>query len=120
MSKGLLIRYEWCSNCKACEAACRQEHDFPSNMYGIKVEEIVLNKGQTYNNIPVPTDLCDLCMERVEEGKRPSCAHHCMAKVIEFGEIEELLTRAEALDKCVIWKPKQKPAVNPLTGGQLY
>ena len=121
MSKGLLIRYDWCTGCKRCEAACRQEHGFPANIYGIKVDEVFLNHGQTFNNIPVPTDLCDMCMERCEEGKRPSCAQHCMARVIEYGELDELARRAEEYDgKAVIWRPKAKPAINPLEGKPLF
>ena len=59
--------------------------------------------------------------ERAEEGKRPSCAHHCMARVIEYGELDELSRRAEEMDgKAVIWRPKAKPAVNPQDGGPLY
>ncbi|MBP3736580.1 MAG: oxidoreductase [Lachnospiraceae bacterium] len=119
MSKGLLIRYDWCTGCKSCEAACRQEHNFPANVYGIKVDEVFLNHGQTFNNIAVPTDLCDMCAERAESGKIPTCAKHCMARVIEYGEIEELARRAEEIDgKVVIWRPKAKPAINPLDGGK--
>jgi len=121
MSKGLLIRYDWCTGCKSCEAACRQEHSFPANVYGIKVEEIFLNKGQTFNNVPIPTDLCDMCMERCEDGKRPTCAQHCMARVIEYGELDELARRAEEYDgKAVIWRPKAKPAINPQDGKPLF
>jgi len=121
MSKGLLIRYDWCTGCKSCEAACRQEHEFPANIYGIKVNEVYLNKGQTFNNIAIPTDLCDMCAERAEEGKVPACAKHCMARVIEYGEMDELARRAEELGgKAVIWSPKAKPAINPQNGEPLF
>ncbi len=51
-------------------------------------------------HIPVPTDLCDLCEERVSAEREPTCVHHCLAGVMKFGPIHELVLD---LDK----KPKQ-------------
>ncbi len=36
-----------------------------------------------WNKIPTPTTLCDLCAERVQKGKLPSCVHHCLAAGLE-------------------------------------
>ena len=64
---GLLIDYEWCTGCHTCEIACQQEHGFaPRNV------------------------LCDLCADRVEKGKLPTCVKHCQAGCMQYGSVEEL------------------------------
>lgn len=35
----LFVDYEWCSGCKSCELACRNEHDIPRGQWGIRVLE---------------------------------------------------------------------------------
>ena len=38
-----------------------------------------------WDYVPVPSDLCDLCEERVSQGKKPACVHHCLAQCMEAG-----------------------------------
>ena len=40
--------------------------------------------------VPIPTDLCDGCKDRVAQGRLPMCVHHCQAGVMYYGTIEEL------------------------------
>lgn len=107
---GLLIDYEFCTGCHACEVACKQEHDLPVGKWGIKVlhigpMEITPEKYQIAF-IPVPTDLCNLCEKRTNQGKLPSCVHHCQANVMKFGKIEELTQELKNKPKMVIWAPR--------------
>ena len=97
---GLLIDYEWCTGCHTCEIACQQEHGFaPRNVLekgkvGISPYEIGphdLGNGRVqYEFLPVPTALCDLCADRVEKGKLPTCVKHCQAGCMQYGSVEEL------------------------------
>lgn len=92
--KGLFIDYEYCTGCHACEMACQMEHGLPVGRYGIKVAEIgpwqIEGDKWQYDFVPIPTDECDLCAERVAAGKKPTCVHHCQAAVMKYGDIEEL------------------------------
>ncbi len=106
---GIWIDYEYCTGCKACEIACQQEHGFAVDELGIQVVEQLINDGQTYNFQPIPTDLCDLCAERVERAGKPTCVHHCMAKVMEFGPVEELVQLMVKKPRSVIWAPQARP-----------
>ena len=64
---GLLIDYEYCTNCHSCEVACEEAHDFPPHARGIRVfEDGPWQYGEgddekwNWNYIPVPSDRCDL------------------------------------------------------------
>lgn len=115
VSYALLIDYEFCSGCETCVIACKEEHNFPVGKWGIRV----LNDGPwqkddsddqgnsfNWNKIPVPTDLCDLCEERVFAGKKPTCVHHCQADVMRFGTLEEMVKEMARKPKQVLWAVK--------------
>lgn len=101
---GLLIDYEFCSGCHSCEMACKVAKDLNEEQFGIKLEQIgpwaKPDGGYMYRYYPVPTDVCDLCADRVAAGKLPSCVHHCQASVMRYGTLDEL---AEELKR----KPNQ-------------
>ena len=104
---GLLIEYNYCTGCHACEVACQQEHDFPAGKNGIKVTEYVY---ETYTKmsidyLPFLTDLCDLCIQRNREGEEPVCVKHCQAACIQFGYIGELVKEMEKRPKMVLYTP---------------
>ena len=91
---GLLIDYEFCTGCHSCEVACKVEHEMPEGQWGIQVKKIgpqQMPDGRwDFHYLPAPTALCDLCEARVEEGRWPTCVHHCQAQVIEYGPVAEL------------------------------
>lgn len=91
---GLLVDYEFCTGCHSCEMACKVEHKLETGLWGIQVKEIgpqeIAPRIWDYHFIPIPTALCDLCAERVEEGRWPTCVHHCQAQVLYFGKVSEL------------------------------
>ena len=99
MSKeyGLLIDYAYCTGCHSCEMACRSEHDWDTTKHGMRIfqdgpRELEPDVWE-YNYMPMPTSLCDLCAERVEMGKLPTCVHHCQAACMYYGTIDELAAK---------------------------
>ena len=111
MSKiGLMIDYEYCTGCQSCELACKNEHGFPMDKWGIKMVEFgpyEMEQGRMeWNYLLFPTSYCDLCEDRVNAGGIPSCALHCLANVIEWGPVEELSKKLEEKgSKAVIFLP---------------
>lgn len=107
---GLLIDYEYCTNCHSCEVACEEAHDFPPNARGIRVFEDgpweYDNGKWNWNYIPTPSDRCDLCIKRLKNHKEPACVHHCLAEVMKFGRIEDLARDFAAKPKQVLWMPR--------------
>lgn len=95
----LLVDYEYCSGCHTCEVACQKEHGFRPEELGIVLHQLGpvehTPKVWQFDNIPIPTDLCDHCAVRVTKGKLPSCVHNCQAKCMSFGTIDEM---AEAMN----------------------
>lgn len=92
---GLLIDYEFCTGCHACEVACKVEKNLGEGEFGIKLAEIgpwKLDgaKKWEWDFFPMPTQRCDLCQERIDAGKVPACVHHCQSLAMEFGPVEEL------------------------------
>lgn len=109
---GLLIDYDMCTGCHSCEVACKEEHGFGQGKWGIRVfddgpwqkfDGDDQGKNFNWNKIPVPTDLCDGCAARVAEGRKPTCMHHCLADVIEFGPLSELAEKLVRKPKQVLW-----------------
>lgn len=92
----LLIDYKYCTNCHACEVSCQNYHHIPIGEWGIKVNEMgpirmsQLDGKWLWDYVPVPSDLCDLCADRVAEGKDPACVHHCLGACMELVPLEKL------------------------------
>lgn len=111
--KALLIDYEWCSNCHTCEVECQMEHKLPAGAAnGIKVFEVGPwqidgDKWQLWY-MPVPTDQCDLCADRVGKGKLPACVHNCYTGCMKYGTVEELAPELERKDRQVLFVPLQE------------
>jgi formate dehydrogenase iron-sulfur subunit len=81
---GALVRNEFgdvyvqpdiCNGCGYCQIACP---------FG--VIEVNEHDGRAWK--------CTLCYDRQKEGLTPACAKHCPTQSIQFGEIDELRTRA--------------------------
>lgn len=112
---GLLIDYEFCSGCETCVIACKEEHVFPVGKWGIRVMEDGPwqkvdgdDSGDCFNwnYLPFPTDLCDLCADRLAAGRKPTCVHHCQADVMRFGTVDELTAELVTKPKQVLFVPR--------------
>ena len=109
--KALFIDYTWCTGCHSCEMACKVEHNFGEGVYGVKLFEDgprkLPNGKFEYNYLPVFTSLCDLCAERVEMGKLPTCVHHCQAACMKYGKVEDLAKMAAETPRSWVYVPEQ-------------
>lgn len=109
---GLLIDYEYCCGCHTCEIACQKEHGYPVEVWGIKVNQIGpwryedMDDTIVYEYLPFPTDLCDLCGERVSEGELPTCVKHCQMACMKYGPVDELAKDLENKSKQVLYVPR--------------
>jgi Fe-S-cluster-containing dehydrogenase component len=106
---GLLIDYEFCTGCYACQIACAQEYQWPAGMGGIRVTEIVqtLPGDKSYLTfLPFPTESCVLCAGRTRKGLQPACVQHCLAACMKYGRIDELAQEMKKKPRMVLWAPK--------------
>ena len=105
---GLLIDYDYCTGCYACEVACKQEHEYPAGTVGIKVNEMEAIMGDTVkvDFIPVLTRFCDLCADRTKGGDVPACVKHCQAACMKYGPVTELVKAMEDNPRTLIYAPK--------------
>lgn len=88
----MAINYEYCTGCHACELSCRNEKELPLSEWGIKVGSYGPEKLEgewSWDYIPVLSQLCNMCEERIAEGKLPACQLHCLASCIEVIPVED-------------------------------
>ena len=103
----MLIDYEYCTGCKSCEISCNQEYKRPAGQLGgVEVKETIhtLSSGRMWiTNMPNFTKACIFCAGRVKQGLEPACVKHCMANVLTFGKIEDLIEKIPDKRKSVLW-----------------
>ena len=80
-------------NAFSAAVAEHEEKGLSLDEWGIKVNEVGPAKFSDgkweWDYIPAPSRLCNLCEERIEEGKIPLCELHCLAAVIKVVPAEE-------------------------------
>jgi Fe-S-cluster-containing dehydrogenase component len=105
---GLLINYDYCTGCHACEVACKQEHGYPAGISGIIVKDFTHNTadGVQVDFFPFPTELCDLCAARTRGGEKPACVKHCMTACMFHGDIGELAKQMQDLPRSALFLPR--------------
>lgn len=105
---GLLIQYEYCTGCHACEVACKQEHNFSDGMVGIRVDELVtVGPDKVHVDfVPITTRFCDLCAERTGKGEDPACVKHCQARCMMYGTVADLAQAMENQPRSLINAPR--------------
>ena len=103
----MLIDYEYCTGCRSCEVACKQEYGRPAGQVGgVEVTEYthILPNGKIFiTNIPHFTRACVFCAGRVKKGLEPACVKHCMARILNFGRLEDLREQIPVKRKSMIW-----------------
>lgn len=110
---GLLIDYKFCDNCGSCVVACQEYLDLDADQKGITVfekgpwkKEGPIDDCWDWDYIPVPTDKCTMCADRLDAGKKPMCVKHCLTFCMDYGPIDELAKKAADLgEKVMIVKP---------------
>jgi Fe-S-cluster-containing dehydrogenase component len=106
---GLLVEYDYCTGCHACEVACKQEHNYSGGMCGIRVDELV-TAGTDKDDInvsfvPITTRFCDLCADRTGRGEVPACVKHCQATCLHYGEVSNLARVMNEKPQTLIFAP---------------
>lgn len=93
MAKGLLVDYKWCTGCHSCELAGQVKNELAPDQFCIKLNEVgpwqYGPKKWQLSYFPVLTEQCNLCADRLAEGKLPSCVQHCQANCIQIVDAEE-------------------------------
>ena len=108
-TNALLIDYEFCTGCHACEVACKKHLGLPQGQFGIKLLQDgpreLPGGGWEYNYLPMPTSLGDMCAPRIAEGKDAACVHHCPAHAMRFGTVEEIAAAAAEKGRRAMFVP---------------
>lgn len=107
--KGILVDMNYCTGCHACEVACKQENQFQTGTWGIKITEMIMEKPGSdqihFDYIPYFSINCNLCASRIasREDTKPSCCKHCGTGSLHYGELEELEKRMEGMPRSILY-----------------
>lgn len=108
---GLLFDARYCVGCMACTVACKQEHSYDAETWGIQVSELIYTKPDGKVQVefaPYPTDLCTMCAARLAgaEDDRPACVRCCMTQCITYGTLGELALQMEDQPRAILYAGK--------------
>lgn len=102
----MLIDYQFCTNCHSCEISCVKEKGLKDGEWGIKVNEVgpaLFSDGKwEWDYVPVPSRLCDCCVDRIERGEKPLCELHCLTAIINVVRVEDVSSKLAGMDKSKI------------------
>lgn len=96
----MVIDYKYCSGCYSCEVSCHNEKELADEEYGIKVVEqrpVKLDGKWQWNFLPIPSHLCDKCVDRFDRGETAPCELHCLSKCLEIIPLEKVNARLAEL-----------------------
>lgn len=108
--KGILVNYDYCTNCHSCEVACKKYLNLPKGQFGIKIGEVgpwqyesgeLLDKWEWYY-VPSLTKACNLCEDRVAKNKMPMCVQHCQAWCMYYGEVDEMVKKMDGKTRWIL------------------
>lgn len=92
--RGLVVNLERCTGCFACEVACKQEHNLPEGERWIRVETLgpyEVNGELAMDFVPLATDGCDFCKNRVAAGGELFCVEICPTQALGLYDEEQIL-----------------------------
>lgn len=108
---GILVDYTFCTGCHSCEVACKKHLNLEKGQFGIQLTEIgpwkVNEDKWEWTYMPVITQLCDLCADRVAVGKIPACVQTCQAWCMYHGTVDELKEKMNGKTRMVLITPQQ-------------
>jgi len=107
----MLVDLQRCSGCWTCAAACKVGNGLADKEWWLTVKTLGNGEGIDRPSgiwpdlrmswMPIYTDKCLFCAERLAEDKEPYCSYSCPAKAITFGDIDdensEVSTKMEEL-----------------------
>lgn len=111
-TKAMIVDYEYCLGCSDCELACMAERDVGPEKMGIKVVRLgpwrADDGAWQYDFMPIPTDWCNLCLDRTQKGGQAACVRHCSYNVISCGEVDDLIASVKMKPKMTLFTIRSK------------
>ena len=122
MDNGIVIvEKEKCMGCKYCVMACpygarysveEWESYFPEGLPLSPYEEFTKAQFEEKSGVGVATK-CDFCLDRISEGKKPSCVEACPANARIFGDLDDPDSEVS-----VLIKKERGQVLNPELGNK--
>ena len=103
----VIVEKDKCMGCKYCVMACpygarysveEWESYFPEGLPLSPYEEFTRAAFEEKSGVGVATK-CDFCLDRISEGKNPSCVDACPANARIFGDLDDPNSKVSTLIK---------------------
>lgn len=95
----MLVDLQRCSGCWTCAAACKVGNNLADEDWWLTVKTLGSGEGIDRPSgiwpelrmswMPIYTNDCVFCAQRVAEGDAPYCVHNCPTKALTFGDIDD-------------------------------
>lgn len=83
----VLVDYDKCMGCKACEVACPYGARYGYEREDVKKAHEIYGED-TKHQVP-HVDKCTFCYDRVKEGMQPACVATCPGESRMFGDLDD-------------------------------
>lgn len=92
---GFYFDAENCVGCRTCQIACKDVNDLPVGTNYRFVRTFLTGEGYKPSgyHISLPLVGCDLCNDLRKGGEECACVASCPQRVLEFGDVDELLAK---------------------------
>ena len=117
----VIVEKEKCMGCKYCVMACpygarysveEWESYFPEGLPLSPYEEFTKAAFEEKSGVGVATK-CDFCLDRISEGKMPSCVDACPANARIFGDLDDPNSEVS-----ILIKKERGQVLNPELGNK--
>ena len=88
----VLVDQDKCTGCRKCYSAC------PYGAPRFATDEPTCKMSK-----------CDMCIDRLAEGKQPACTQSCPLRAFDFGPIDELIEKYGDVRYCPLLRPRSLP-----------
>lgn len=94
----ILVNINRCTGCWTCSTACKMDHELAPEEFRSYIRTLGGNQldepAGTYPDLrmgwmPMYTDKCTLCGDKIALGEEPVCVHHCPTKALTFGDLDD-------------------------------
>ena len=99
MKPVILANINRCTGCWTCSLACKMAYDLDVDQFRMYVRTLGSGEGidepagewpnLSMDWMPIWTQKCTMCPDRISEGKDPYCVYNCPTGALTYGDLDD-------------------------------